>query len=174
MTIDKNIPYYILAGLLFVALKLLHMFADNDALVFLIKPTNSLIEVITNSDSVYSSEAGFFHEKLNIVVDRSCSGFNFWMLCCIMLLFTGIKFMKTRATKLGLFPIALLISYCVTILVNTSRIMVSLVLKNSPLNTYEWMHRAEGSFIYLSFLIVLYLLMIRLLKNMKHIDEKFA
>lgn len=161
MIIRKNIPYYLIAIGIFILLKIGYTFADNDDLIFLLNPTDTLVGVITNSNSYYLAESGFFNSRLNIIIDKSCSGFNFWILCFIALTFLAIKNLDKIHHKIIALPTILALSYIFTILVNSSRILVSTVIHSSELtfigSSPSWLHQAEGSFIYLSFLIVIYL-----------------
>ena len=156
MQLSKNIYYYFSAVLLFVILKFLHSFASNDVITLLTKPTSAIITLITNTSSVYNSNTGFYIEKLNIVIDKSCSGFNFWILCFILCFYILLKSMRTTAFKVLLFPISLIIAYLVTLFVNTSRILISLFIEHKTNLHYKWLHQAEGIFIYLSFLILFF------------------
>ena len=154
---SKNTFYYVSALILFVTAKFGYSFANNDMATFLTKPTNSVVSFITNRRPTYNSNIGFYYESLNITIDKSCSGFNFWMLLFLLLFFSTLKFIESNKMKVLLLPITLLISYLLTLFVNTSRIVISIFIeKNTSLN-YHWLHQAEGVFIYLSFLIIIYI-----------------
>lgn len=146
---------------IFILLKITYIISDNNDLLFLLKPTDKLIGLATSTTSLYIEESGYFHEKLNILIDKSCSGFNFWILCFLMLYFLTLKFITTTSYKFFAFPIILASAYILTIFVNTSRILFSVFIHNSKKtfidNNWNWLHQAEGSFIYLSFLIIIYL-----------------
>jgi hypothetical protein len=43
---------------------------------------------LTGSHSVYISDKGYYHDNLNILIEKSCSGFNFLLLCFCMLTLT--------------------------------------------------------------------------------------
>ncbi len=171
---SNNIPYYLAGLTLFILLKFGFTYADNDALLFLLKPTNGIISLTNNSSAVYSNEMGFHHERLNIVIDRSCSGFNFWILSFVLFLFTSLKELKTKGAKTLAFPITLAGAYFITIMVNSSRILTSMLMNDLIGNQYDWMHQAQGAFIYLSFLILCYLLLNYSLKRFYNKNEKLA
>lgn len=161
MTANRNIPYYFTAIAVFILLKFAYTLADNTDLYFLLKPTDKIIEVITNSNSIYVNDGGYFHDKLNIVIDKSCSGFNFWILCFIMLAFTIIKFLQDRNRKIAALPITLFAAYIFTIFANTSRILFAVFIRGSGAKPADGhisrLHQAEGTFVYLFFLIIFYL-----------------
>ena len=69
---NRNIPYYLTAAGLFVLLKIGYTFVGNNDLTFLLKPTDKLVELLTGSRAVYTTENGYFHSALNIVIEKSC------------------------------------------------------------------------------------------------------
>jgi exosortase K len=169
----KNTPYYILTLVVFILLKIGYKSASNNTLGFLLKPTNKLVEIITNSRSTYSSINGFFYSDFNIVINKSCSGYNYWLILFIMGSFLGLYHAQNLLQKSIVIPISLLIGFVLTILVSTSRIYVSLLLKHqtdriSHLISEQSSHEIIGITINLTFLITTYLLIDRTLKNEKH------
>jgi exosortase K len=89
---NRNIPYYLTSVGLFVLLKVGFTFADNNDLAFLLKPTDKFVGLLTGSQSVFLAKDGFFYEKMNVVIDKSCSGFNFWILCFLVFAYLGLKY----------------------------------------------------------------------------------
>lgn len=152
----KNIGYYVIAILLFIVSKFAYSYAKNDMVTFLTKPTSKIISFITNSTAIYNPESGFYYENLNIVIDKSCSGFNFFILLYLLLFFSTIKIIQQEFYKIITIPTMLLLAYLITLFVNTSRILISIFIENKTALKYEWLHQAEGVFIYLSFLIIFY------------------
>ena len=108
MQINKNIPYYLVAVGLFILLKFGYTVADNNDLAFLLKPTNKLVGVLTGSHSVYLANNGYYYEKLNILIEKSCSGFNFWLLCFLLFTYLLIKYLDKPLHKIIAIPTALL------------------------------------------------------------------
>lgn len=177
MQTNKNIPYYLTAVGLFILLKFAFTLADNNDLTFLTNPTSKLVGVLTGSHSVYLSENGYFHEHLNIIIDKSCSGFNFWVLCFLLFTYLTVKQFNKTLIKILTIPIALIGAYLLTIFVNTSRIFASIIVQtqiNSTfLNKQHIIHEAIGIITYLSFLILAYLLIEKILRK-KRYNAKFA
>jgi len=153
----ETLPYYVLAFALFIGLKIAYRNADNSTLIWLLKPINYLFSLFTASAWVYDEEVGFFHASYNIVIDKSCSGGNFFILSFMMILISWISIFKKHKSKIIFILISLCISYVFTIFVNTSRIIVLFKLQEFQLDSFQWIHEATGSFIYLVFLILLYL-----------------
>jgi len=157
MNDQQNIKYYISLIFSFLILKYGFRYLNNDSLIFLLKPINKIVSIIFNSKWNYSSENGFFHENLNIFIDRSCSGYNFLLIAYVIIFIAVLTFIDSNKYKLILFPISIFSAYLFTIIVNTSRIITSIFIQQKIELRYEWLHRAEGVFINLTFLISIYL-----------------
>jgi exosortase K len=157
---NKNIPYYLIAIGLFVLLKFWIGTFDNNQLIFLLIPTDKIFELVTGTQSEYNSEIGFFYDKLNIVIDKSCSGYNFLLLCFVMLYFQLVKYAKQFKFKLVLLFGSLSIAYFLTILINSSRIIISVVFQNVKFDFWDFephiLHESIGVLTYLSFLLITY------------------
>ena len=160
MTRNRNMPYYLIAAGLVVLLKYLFTIAENDSLFFLLKPTDKFIEVLTGTKAVYLANSGYYHEKLNIIIDKSCSGYNFWLICFVMLTYLFLKYSDKNMRKFLAIPIALFISYLLTLFVNTSRIFASIIIQNQTKSIQEnWqhiIHESIGIITNLTFLIIAY------------------
>ncbi len=167
MQIKKNTPYYLTAVGLFLLLKFGFTLSDNNDLTFLLKPTDKLVGFLTGSQSVYISESGYFHEQLNIIIDKSCSGFNFWILTFLLFTYLTVQYFDKTLSKIWAIPIALIGAYLLTIFVNTSRIFASIVVqtrtKSIFLNQQHIIHEAIGVITNLTFLILAYILIDKIL-----------
>jgi len=171
--ITKNSPYYLITISIFILLKFIYTLSNTNYLIFILKPTSTLIELVTNSKGEFVTESGYLHKKLTILINKSCSGFNFWLLCFTMLAFLAFQFLERRIHKIVVLPILLFSTYVLTIGVNTSRILFSIFIDNTIKNMTgytktNWLHQAEGVFIYLSFLIIIYLCFNFILKKIRH------
>lgn len=170
--ISKNIPYYLIAIALFIVLKFGYTFADNNDLLFLLKPINQFVGLLSGSSSVYFLQTGYYHEKLHILIDKSCSGFNFWILGFLIFSYLGIKYSERIFQKLLAIPLALLGAYLLTIFVNSSRIFASIIVQhhtqNIFINQQYIVHEAIGVITNLSFLILAYVLCEKFLIHKRH------
>jgi exosortase K len=92
MEFKKNLLYYLCIATLFILLKQLYTFADNESLKFLLVPTNKLVALFQGSSYSYSAN-GYYHESLNILINKSCSGFNFMILSFLVF---SITFSRTN------------------------------------------------------------------------------
>ena len=175
--INKNITYYFIAVGLFILLKFGFTLADNNDLIFLLKPTDKLVGLLTGSHSIYLPVSGYYHEHLDIIIDKSCSGFNFWVLSFLLFTYLTLKHVDKTLSRILTIPTALIGAYLLTIFVNTSRIFASIVVQNQTknifLNQQHIVHEAIGIITNLSFLILAYVLIEKLLIH-KRQNAKFA
>nr|WP_321224813.1 exosortase K [uncultured Psychroserpens sp.] len=163
----RNRIYYSIAFMLFITLKFAFLKADNEMLQFMLKPISLLITFITNNEAVYDFNDGYFHRNLNIIIDKSCSGINFWLIGFMVCVLSLISKQNTHLKKIIAFPLAFILSYILTLFANTSRILTSIFIENNTSISYSWLHQAQGVFIYLFFLIIFYLLINYLLSKSK-------
>lgn len=172
----KNVIYMLIGFGLFVALKFIYSHLDTNQLLFLLKPTNMGVSAFTGAVSVFKDGVGYFYPQLNIVINKSCSGYTFWLICFLMTAFVLIQTDKIR--KLLTIPIALVLSFLVTILANISRICGYIwLMRRGVAERFDadntWLHEAEGIFVYLSFLIIFYFILNTIInKKTKH--EEFT
>lgn len=153
--------FFLFVGLLFVALKFGYRQADLQDLWLFLQPTSYLVALASSSNSVFISGEGFMNHDLGILIDKSCAGFNFFALCFVMLSFLAYQLVSTLYRSVFFIPALLLLSYLLTLFVNTTRILFSSFLHQAKLNIITspppWLHEAEGAFVYLSSLVLIYL-----------------
>lgn len=151
--------------LIVIIFKLYFSRADTDSLKFLLVPVNFFIELITGSKGNYIMQKGFYHERFNIIIDKSCSGGNLLIIAFTVFsyaLITSVS--KTRLKCTAIFKAAV-ISYFFCITVNTFRIFSLLMLqKYNPFYLFP-LHEVVGIFVNLFFLVSVYFLLIHLLKR---------
>lgn len=174
MILPKNVFYYLTAIGLFLLLKFGYTIADNNDLIFLLQPTDRLVGLLISSKSVYFPDRGFYYNDLNIVINKSCSGFNFLLLCFLMFAIVAFNNINLIKQKTVIIPATLMLAYVLTIFVNTSRIFVSIVLQDQakhflPQKSIVIVHETIGIVTNLSFLIVVYILLERLLKKQNYL-----
>jgi len=172
MQINKNILYYLAAIGLFILLKFWFTSADNNDLAFLLKPTDKFVGLLTGSHSVYFTDNGYYYDELNILIDKSCSGFNFWILSFMLFTYLTIKYIDKHFYKLLAILFSLIGAYLLTIFVNTSRIFVSIIVQNQTRNIFlreqDIIHEAVGIITNLTFLILTYYLIEKILTHKKY------
>lgn len=165
----KNIPYYLSATIIFIFLKFLFSSMSSDGLLFLLQPTNYIVEVASNSESQYIYQQGYYNSFLNILINKSCSGYNFLLICYLMIVFLIVPKLKKRVYKSASLPILLFLAYFLTIFANSSRIIMSIMVRDlgTEFSTIKmsWLHQLQGGFVYLFFLISIYLVLEFFLNN---------
>lgn len=170
MKTNKNIPFYLTTIGLFILLKYWYSIANNYNLIFLLKPTDKIVGLLTGSHSVYFSDKGYYHDSLNILIEKSCSGFNFLLLCFCMLTFLFLKYADKTIFKSLSILFTLIVSYLFTIFVNGSRIFVSIIIQQRannflPDRPHLILHEIVGVITNLTFLILIYIVSEKLLTN---------
>lgn len=150
-----------MAMAIFLLMKAIYSAAALGQLHFLLYPTSQIIDALTGTGSIFLSAKGYHNPELQILINKSCSGFNFWALCFMMTYCLLEKRGYGMIRNLVALPITLLFTYLFTLLVNSTRILFSIFLHAERMAhlTLEmpWSHQAEGIFIYLSYLIIAYL-----------------
>lgn len=167
---------HILVGIaIFLLLKAWYTQTSSDELLFLLSPTNKLVSVFTASGFSYIKGSGYFHPEFNILIEKSCAGFNFLILCYLISYITCLQHLNSIPKKWTALPICLLCSYFITIAVNTSRILISIYLSTNKnvLTNISSFHQLQGTFIYLFFLLLSYLILKHLL-NKRIKNEELA
>lgn len=168
----NKITYLIIALVLFAGLKLAFPYLSIDNIRFLLAPTNEAIKLLFGTNAIYSSASGYFHADLNIVINKSCSGFNFLLISFLMFSFILLKsnMMKSWQAVLLSLPIA----YIITIVANVSRISGYLIMMQNPaINAQsQLLHKAEGIFVYLTLLIISYIFFNHIINKIQHKHEK--
>ncbi len=167
----KNTQFYIFTGIIFILFKFGFTFSDNDDLQFLLNPTNKLVEIFTGSQSVYISEKGYCHETLNIVINKSCSGFNFWLISFMAFAYLTVTRSVNSMQKSISIPAALIFAYFFSIFTNSSRIFASIIVQNATAKIVmqqQLLHETIGIITNLSFLVLTYYLIDKLLTHLKN------
>jgi exosortase K len=153
---------------LFILLKLGFAVAENSDLDFLLKPTDAIVGLLAGSQSIYLLDSGYYHATLNILLNKSCSGFNYWILCFLCFAHLAIKYFDKPLHKVLAIPISLCCTYLLTIFANSSRIFATIVLQNKTNailpNHQGLVHETIGIITYLSFFVWTYYLTEEFLK----------
>lgn len=171
MIVNKNIPFYTTAFILFIVLKVGYRYAGTEALDFLLNPTNKIVGLLTGLPSTYTQNSGYFYEQLNVVIDKSCSGYNFGLLCFLMLTFLLLKHTATTLQKVSALCFSIIGAYILTIAVNSARIFASITIQSQDVSFLnidpKLIHQAIGITTNLTFLVLIYLLIERVLTHKK-------
>jgi exosortase K len=148
------------AGALVFVMKYLHAKAGTEELLFILQPTSFAVQVFQNASSEFIPEKGFVFPDIDIVIDKSCAGGNFLILCFSVLIVS--VFLNLNKKNLGWFliPALLIVAWLMAIITNVIRIntaIFSLKLKTQwPVTASPWFHEMQGAIIYLTFLILIF------------------
>ena len=143
---------------LILSLKALYSVASLAVLKWFMYPMIPLIELFVKTTFEWIPEVGF-SSPIGIVIEKSCAGGNFFIICLAFLCFKLCKFENIRNTFLHILFLGIC-SYFIMILANTARII-------SAIKLVEWQwtnqfidpknaHLALGSILYIFILLSLY------------------
>lgn len=134
-----------------------HAGSTHSDLLFVLAPVNFLVSIFTGSPSVFDSEIGYHHPSLHMIIDKSCAGINFMIICFGSLFSLLYREQAPAFTNFKKLLLSVLLAYALTLLANTSRIVVLITsLRFSMAHSWiatDWFHQAMGAFIYLAALL---------------------
>lgn len=170
----NKIPIFLLVFILFFILKTWYSTSQLNDLSILLAPTNYLVEFILGQKSTYIEHSGYYFPTLNVLIDKTCSGFNFFLLTFSLFSILGVsKFTKYTQYVLILLS-ACILAYFLTVLVNNFRIYVSIFIEEGLLNSFFKkrqhfkVHYIIGTLTNLSFLIIFFFGSQKLLNSLNH------
>jgi exosortase K len=148
------------------ALKLFYSTASADQLRWILAPTTACVEVVSGVSFEFESHAGYISADRGFLIAASCAGVNFLITAFLML--SGRQLLLERSKNLtwGFIPVAVALAYVVTLVANTTRIVIALQMRRASAE-YDWLHpnqvhRFEGIVVYFMFLLLLFVVSERL------------
>jgi exosortase K len=146
--------------------KLYYSTASVNQLRWILAPTSTIVEFVSNSRFEFESYAGYINSDRSFVIAASCAGVNFLITSFLMLSLRELWRDRSRNISWAFIPVAALFAYVATVTANTVRISTALRLRQMSFET-SWLspselHRLEGIVIYFGFLLLLFLLNERL------------
>ncbi|WP_338814640.1 exosortase K [Bernardetia sp. Wsw4-3y2] len=134
---------------------------DVEYSVWLLKPTTIWVEQITGLNFDFLQNEGYVctHTLPITIIDKSCSGLNFWLMALLL----GTFLLYKKVTNLWQFFYSFMavfgLAWLVTIIANTGRIVISIKFLPLliPYIDYSQSHLLLGIFIYITMLILYYL-----------------
>jgi exosortase K len=129
--------------------------AGANELRWILLPTTVLVEILSGKIFEFELHAGYMEEGNHFLIGPSCSGGNFFLTACLLLVIVWIQ----KPVWLSL-PFSALTAYLSTILSNAVRISLSMTLQERGVE-YGWLdgariHRIEGILVYFGFLLLLF------------------
>jgi len=137
--------------------KMLLSLASINELQWFLSPIVFLVELFTAIDFIWTPDIGFT-SNLNIVIEKSCAGGNFFIICMILLVIKNWN-PFTIQSKIAQLSFIILMSYIITILANSMRIISAIKLVSfRQLTDYidpKSAHLVLGGIIYILILLSL-------------------
>jgi len=147
-----------LISILVIVFKLWYRSATISEVDFLLAPTNWVLSQVLGVKATFEATLGYFYPSYNMVVDKSCSGGNFFLLSVIIILYVQSSHTKNYVGLIKGVVLGILGGWAYVILANVSRICSIIILNNIGADHYQWTHEVIGGLIYLCMLCLLYAL----------------
>jgi exosortase K len=152
-----------------LAMKIFFSASTVDQLKFILFPVSLLVEIISGSSFHFVTESGYEMDNSFIVIDKSCSGINFFIISSCMAAYLIIPTMKSHWDKATGIGTSILASFVLTLFVNAFRISTAISFlkyfgKEHVVNSKTG-HHVQGIIFYFSFLIIYYLIFNHLIKK---------
>src|SRR5690606_9158372 len=136
------------AGVLAFTLKLHYSGAGPDELAWILSPTALLVGHLSGHAFAFEVEQGYVSTALGLAITTACAGVNFLVVALLTLTLGVVIRLPGVWLKLAGLLLSVAAAYSVTLLVNSLRILVALVLERE--------HRVEGAVLYLTALCLLH------------------
>ena len=146
----------LLAALVALGAKSVFHFLTVDQLQFMILPVGYLVEIFTGLNGYYVPAYGFFIPEIKVVIDKSCAGYNWWVMAFSLGVFTFLINNKRNISVRSVFNLAL-ITFMITICINANRILFSILLPLPEHWVLESWHLIQGVMVFAFYLILWYL-----------------
>jgi len=155
---------FILTFIALIALKLMHQQASVDDLQFLLQPVVQALSWSRPDIFTYLPGVGFVNANQSVIIDKGCSGLNFWVIACALGIFTVIPSMLSIRLKILAYLGLWVLAWAVTLLANTARINIALWYQQhslpQPMMSPAGLHEAIGVVSYVVFLILYYVFLV--------------
>ena len=162
----SNINNWLIPGIMVLValgLKLFYQTATVPDLQWVLAPTKVLVQSFTGLHFSYDATQGYVNTAHQFVIAKNCAGVNFLIIVfCTSVFGFSLKFALMRTQLLSV-PVFLGLAYLLTVVVNAFRIISALIFSNSliPVSGLDAnrVHATEGVVVYLSFLLIYYLIL---------------
>jgi exosortase K len=135
------------------ALKIHYRNADSDALLWILRPTAWLVEMLLGVSLEYETGAGYWERSMGVLIAPGCAGINFFCIAFASVIFPCAGAFPRFILKLSALSAAAGGAYLTTLWANTIRIAIAARLHVWGLSlgwmTPERIHRLEGVLIFL-------------------------
>jgi exosortase K len=154
----RTVPVILIAG----AVKAWYSTAGADDLLWLLAPTSRIAGVLTGEAFHYEDYMGYVNSDHSFLIAVPCAGVNFLITAFLLIALLRLWSGGGRNSIVHVIGFAAVGAYLATIIANSLRIAVALLLLRSHL-TFAWatpeqVHRLEGIFVYFGCLLLLFAL----------------
>lgn len=171
-----NIIFYATALVIVLLLKLFYDKADNNQMLFILKPLSRIVSSFYNTAFSFDASIGFFSKQLGIAINHSCAGINYLLIIFSMLSFSFIHLLKTVRGKMLYFTFLFPISFVLSLLINSFRIIVSIMMQKADffdeIVSDGVLHNLTGMLVFICFLLIINYVFSTILKKVRCTNEK--
>ncbi|HEX2955090.1 MAG TPA: exosortase K [Bacillota bacterium] len=162
----STIALYIVTLLLLVLMKRFLKAATLEQMKALLAPVACAVRLFLASPFELGP-AGYFYPELHIIIGKSCSGANFFLVLFALLVFLYVPTAKGVWRKVLYWGEALILSYFVTLAANASRILMAVSMRSYFAGTgvQDKFHMILGMVVYLFYLVLTRLMADKLMRK---------
>lgn len=157
----KNFIFYALTLLIAFFLKAFFSNAATDDLNLILHPTSQVVNAITASSFEYVVGKGYAMEGSSVVINKTCSGINFFIIAFTMAAFMGIAAFENIRGKIWSLILCVGCGFVLTVLVNGFRISAAIFFlerfHSFDFITFPLSHHVQGILFYFSFLVIYFI-----------------
>jgi len=159
--LKRNLPAYISAIAIVVAVKLIYDGASSCDLDWILAPTARWAGLLCGVKFAYSPDAGYINHDIKFIIAPVCSGVRFMIIAFCAVFFSYVHRAPVHSAAFMWLGGSFTASYLTTVFVNGVRIALSVQLMNADLGggwlTHERLHLIIGVLIYFISLLLIYL-----------------
>ncbi len=159
-SLNKFIRYHIIVisfGIVILS-KFIFRYLENKDLTWLLRPIVKILEFSFSTQSKFVNEHGYLLSDYNISIDKSCSGFNYLLICFLVFVYIFSMYSWT-SNGIKILAKSFVFAYISTILVNSCRLFILIKYHEDMLAismfSYSTSHQAIGGFIYVFFILLI-------------------
>ncbi len=155
-----NYLFYGVTLLMAIALQAFYHYAANRELLCFLSPLTKVLEVFFGYKYYFQDEIGFYNLRNGVIIDKSCAGLNYFTILFSMFVFSFLSSFQRTAAKLSAFGVFFVLSYILTIAVNSLRVIAVVSFLAFDLTpgviSKEILHLSWGILYYLFFLLLIF------------------
>jgi len=152
-----------------LALKLYYSTATPNELRWILAPTTALVELLSDRSFTFESYTGYMSSDHRFVIAVSCAGVNFLLTAFLMLGLRRWWCDRFESVSWRFIPVTAAVAYVTTLIANTVRICIALEIQRHSFEisglSANQLHRLEGIVVYFGFLLLLFVVTERRVKQ---------